>query len=381
MKQLNIKALAENIKRRAEKDIKENNICGVSIAVISPDETLYKAYFGTLSAKDNTPLDDSVLFRMASMTKPVTAVAIMALYDRGLIDIDDPVENYLPQFMDRYIVKMIDGGVEKVCKAETTLTVKHLLTHTSGLLAGECGTVYAKALSIEANKSLKETVDYYSSVGLSFEPYTKNEYSPTAAFDVLARIVEVVSDTDYAEFVTKYITEPCGMTDTVFVPDNEQWQRIIPMHTKENGKSGVFEMKEGCVFENVLVTHYLGGAGLISSLDDYTAFTKMLLNKGEINGNRIISEKAVKLISTPQVPESIMPGNERWGLAVRVITSENYQYLPVGTFGWSGAYGTHFWIDPVNSIAAVYMKNSVYDGGSGAVTAANFEKDVFNSFN
>ena len=153
------------------------------------------------------------------------------------------------------------------------------------------------------------------------------------------------------------------------------------MHIKENGKSGVFEMKEGCVFENVPVTHYLGGAGLISSLDDYTSFAKMLLNKGEINGNRVISEKAVKLISTPQVPESIMPGNERWGLGVRVITSENYRYLPVGTFGWSGAYGTHFWIDPVNSIAAVYMKNSMYDGGSCAVTAANFEKDVFNSFN
>lgn len=380
MKKLNIEVLSENIKSRAESDIKENNICGASIAVISPDETLYKAHFGTLSAEDKSPLNDSTLFRMASMTKPVTAVAIMALYDKGLIDIDDPVENYLPQFEGRYIVKMIDGRAEKVCKAETTLTVKHLLTHTSGLLAGECGVVYANKLSAEANKSLKGTVDYYSSVGLSFEPYTKNEYSPTAAFDVLSRIVEVISDTDYAEFVTKHITDPCGMSNTVFVPTEEQWRRIIPMHTKENGKSGVFEMKEGCVFENVPATHYLGGAGLISSLDDYTAFAKMLLNKGEINGNRVISEKAVKLISTPHVSESIMPGNERWGLGVRVITSDNYKYLPVGAFGWSGAYGTHFWIDPINSIAAVYMKNSMFDGGSGAVTAANFEKDVFNSF-
>ena len=381
MKKLNVEILSENIKNRAEKDIKENNICGASVAVISTDETLYKAHFGTISAEDSTPLDDSVLFRMASMTKPVTAVAIMALYDKGLINIDDPVLKYLPQFEGGYIVKMIDSRMEKVCKANTTLTVKHLLTHTSGLLAGECGVVCADKLSAEANKSLKGTVDYYSSVGLSFEPYSKQEYSPTAAFDVLARIVEVISDTDYAEFVTKHITEPCGMTDTVFVPTEEQWRRIIPMHTKTDGKSGVFEMKEGCIFENVPVTHYLGGAGLISSLDDYTVFAKMLLNKGEINGNRVISEKAVKLISTPQVPDSIMPGNERWGLGVRVITDENYRYLPVGTFGWSGAYGTHFWIDPVNSIAAVYMKNSLFDGGSGAVTAANFEKDVFNSFN
>lgn len=170
------------------------------------------------------------------------------------------------------------------------------------------------------------------------------------------------------------------MYDTAFVPNNGQWERIISMHKKENGKSEVAEMKKGCVFGNVPVTHYLGGAGLISSLGDYTSFARMLLNKGVINGNRIISEKAVKLISTPQVPESIMPGNERWGLGVRVITSENYRFLPVGAFGWSGAYGTHFWIDPVNSIAAVYMKNSMFDGGSGAVTAANFEKDVFNSF-
>ena len=381
MERLNIETLSENIKNRAENNIKENNICGASIAVLSPDKTLYKAHYGTLSVKDDTPLDDSVLFRMASMTKPVTAVAVMVLFDKGLIGIDDPVEKYLPQFKDRYIAQMSDGRAEKVYKAKTTLTVRHLLTHTSGLLAGECGSVYAKEISEEANKSLKGTVDYYSSVGLSFEPYTKNEYSGTAAFDVLARIVEVISDTDYAEFVTKHITGPCGMTDTVFVPTEEQWRRIIPMHTKTDGKSGVFEMKEGCIFENVPVTHYLGGAGLISSLDDYTAFAKMLLNKGEINGNRVISEKAVKLISTPQVPDSIMPGNERWGLGVRVITSENYRYLPVGTFGWSGAYGTHFWIDPVNSIAAIYMKNSKYDGGSGAITAANFEKDVFSALN
>lgn len=181
MKQLNIKALAEKIKRRAESDIKENNICGAPVAVISTDETPYKAHFGTISAKDSTLLNDSVLFRMASMTKPVTAVAIMALYDKGLLDIDHPVEKYLTQFRDKYIVKMTDGRAEKVCKAKTTLTVKHLLTHTSGLLAGECGVVYADKLSAEANESLKGTVDYYSSVGLSFEPYSKQEYSPTAA--------------------------------------------------------------------------------------------------------------------------------------------------------------------------------------------------------
>lgn len=113
-KELNVEALSDNISDRVKKDIKENNICGASLAVISPDKTLYKAHFGTLSAKDDTPINDSVLFRMASMTKPVTAVAVMVLFDKGLIGIDDPVEKYLPQFKDRYIVKMTDGRPEKV---------------------------------------------------------------------------------------------------------------------------------------------------------------------------------------------------------------------------------------------------------------------------
>lgn len=380
MKKIKIDALSENISDRMESDIKNNIISGASVSVISPDDTLFKAHFGTLSAEDKTPPNDSTLFRMASMTKPVTAVAVMTLYDKGLLEIDDPVEKYLPQFKNMYIAEMIDGKAEKVRKAQTTLTIKHLLTHTSGLVSGCSGEFYANELSDETNKTLKDTVDYYSGTGLGFEPYTENQYNATAAFDVLARIAEVISGMNYADFLKKYVTDPCGMHDTVFVPDNGQWERIIPMHKKENGKSGVAEMKKGCVFGNVPVTHYLGGAGLISSLGDYTSFARMLLNKGVINGNRIISEKAVKLISTAQVPESIMPGNERWGLGVRVITSENYRFLPVGAFGWSGAYGTHFWIDPVNSIAAVYMKNSMFDGGSGAVTAANFEKDVFNSF-
>lgn len=377
MKKLDIRLLQKNVEKRIENDISENNISGASVAVISPDELLYKAHFGTLSSEDKTPLDDTVLFRMASMTKPVTAVATSVLYDKGLIEIDDPVEKYLPRFKERYIVKMENGMPKNVGKAQTPITLKHLLTHTSGILAGECGAYYANGLTAEADEVLEATVDYYSTVGLSFEPFTKTEYSGTAAFDVLARVIEVVSYMPYSEFVRKYITEPCDMGNTVFVPSTEQWERIIPMHKKENGESGIFEMKKGCVFESTPAEHALGGAGLVSSLDDYTRFARMLLNNGAINGGRVISEKAVGLISKPHVPESIMPGNERWGLGVRVIASENYRFLPVGTYGWSGAYGTHFWIDPVNSLAAIYMKNSKHDGGSGAVTAANFEKDVF----
>ena len=119
---------------------------------------------------------------------------------------------------------------------------------------------------------------------------------------------------------------------------------------------------------------------MASTLDDYSAFAEMLLNKGNAGEKQIISPELIEMMATPQLPKSIMPDPQVWGLGVRVITHESYKILPVGAFGWSGAYGTHFWVDPVNKITAVYLKNSAYDGGSGALTAAHFEEDVTNSF-
>ena len=233
-------------------------------------------------------------------------------------------------------------------------------------------------MSAEDNKTLKNAVDYFSHCGLGFEPFSTQEYSGTAAFDVLARIIEVISGKDYNDYLKQNIFDLCKMKDTTFIPTKAQWERIIPMHNKIEGRSVLGETYENCIFENIPVTHYLGGAGLISTLEDYSNFAEMLLNTGEFGGNRVLSEKVVELISTPHVPEEIMKERERWGLGVRVITKENYK-LPVGTFGWSGAYGTHFWIDKKNNITAVYLKNSKFDGGAGAVTSENFELDVFNS--
>lgn len=377
---LNVELLDYNVTKRVKSDIEQNNICGCSVAVTDKTATVYTKHFGCLSAENPEPLGDNTLFRMASMTKPVTAAAILTLFDRGLIDINAPVEKYLPQLGNRYIVKSENGVPKFVKSAENMLTVKHLLTHTSGILAGECGAYYSQHLPESTNRDLKSTVDYYAEAGLSFEPFSATEYSAVAAFDVLARIIEVISGIEYNEYIKRYITDPCGMINTTFTPTQSQWSAVIPMHNKRDGKSEVFNMEPDCVFEKTPCTHFLGGAGLISSLSDYLRFAKMLLNNGTIDGNRVLSENAIQLMSTPQVPESIMPGNERWGLGVRVIVSDAYKYLPTGTFGWSGAYGTHFWIDPVNEIAAVYMKNSMFDGGSGAITAANFEKDIFGSF-
>jgi CubicO group peptidase (beta-lactamase class C family) len=163
------------------------------------------------------------------------------------------------------------------------------------------------------------------------------------------------------------------MTNTTFVPSEEQWKNLIQMHDRVDGKSVVAPWKENCIFEDFPCTHFLGGAGLVSTLEDYLKFATMLLNRGMTSEKRLISEKTFSLMEIPHVSEKIMPGNERWGLGVRVIVSEEYHDLPVGAFGWSGAYGTHFWIDPENRIAAVYMKNSEIDSGAANESARKFE--------
>ena len=357
MKTLNPTALAEILDARTAEDIAAQNIDGNAILVIQGDKTLYRKFTGTAK-------DDSV-FRLASMTKPVTAVAALILIDRGLLTLDDLVADYLPGYANM----KLEGGIP----SKTPLTVLHLLTHTSGIGSGKLCAPQAAAMTAEDNRTLANAVEYYSHTELDFEPFTRAFYSATAAFDVMARIIELVSGKDYASFVREEITAPLGMLDTTFTPSDAQWARMISMHGKKDEKSIVVTMPEGCVFGATPVTHPLAGAGLVSTPDDYAKFAMMLKSRG---GN-ILSEHAVELMAAQHVPEDVKPGGESWGLGVRSIRGGGN--LPAGSFGWSGAYGTHFWIDPENDIAAIYMKNSYFDGGSGARTAWQFERDVMSA--
>ena len=228
-------------------------------------------------------------------------------------------------------------------------------------------------------KSLDGAVAFCLRNGLDFEPGSMQLYSGTLAFDILTKMIETVSETDYLSFLKKVIFAPCDMRDTTFVPSAEQKARMVEMHQRDNGENAVFAMAADCIFENYPCTHYLGGAGLVSTLRDYSRFAKMLLHRGKTDTGRILKEESVDLLCTPQISKQIMPGNERWGLGVRVITEDSYPYLPKGSFGWSGAYGSHFWIDPVNQIAAVFMKNSKFDGGAANESARSFEKAVYSS--
>jgi CubicO group peptidase (beta-lactamase class C family) len=332
-------------------------------------------------------LGDRAVFRLASMSKPVTTVATLIQVGKGLIDLDEPIDRFLPKFatVDVGRVDTVNGE-RKLVRVEPTarkLTPRMLLNHTSGLGSMEVGDIQFAALMKDPHCAcVGEVVDYLADTALAFQPTTGQYYSPIWAFDVLARLVELTSDMPFAEFLKARIFDPCGMTDTTFDPTADQWSRMIAMHGRVEDADGTSHSVDApvsmtSVFEALPCAWCSGGAGLAATLPDYVRFAEMLRRGGRTaSGVEILPAAMVCAMGTPTVPTSIMADPQRWGLGVRVITADGH-WLPRGCFGWSGAYGTHFWVDPANDIIAVYMKNSRYDGGSGAVTAAHFEQDVY----
>lgn len=368
---LNEKLLVEKLDDIIQYDIVRNKTFGGVYSVYQEGKCALEKCYGTLSLDSKKQVSHNTLFRLASMTKPVTAIATLILVDRGLISLDDPLEKYLPEFEK---IRIIDDHGNDCGAPIIRPTIRNILNHTSGIGSSE---QKMQHMDDEDKASLDASIAFFVREGLDFEPSTTQRYSGMGAFDVLARIIEIVSKRTYLEFLREEIFEPCNMVDTTFEPTAEQLERLICMHNLVDGKSVNQSMYEGCIYEDFPQEHYLGGAGLVSTLQDYCNFSQMLLNRGKFQNRQLLREDIFDLLCMPQVSSDIMPGAERWGLGVRVITEETYPFLPVGSFGWSGAYGTHFWIDPVNRIYAVFMKNSKFDGGSGNESAGNFERAVY----
>jgi len=374
MQILDEKLLIQNIDNIAQYDFANNKVFGSAYYVFQEGNLAIERCYGNISVNTDVPVTNATLFRLASMTKPITAVAALILVDRGLLSLDDPIARYLPEFADIHIM---DANGTDLGKPKNAPTIRNILCHCSGI--GSDGDKEAKILP-EDRQTIDSYVKFMARIGLDYDPTTKQQYSGMGAYDVLTKIIELVSGTDYLSFLQKEVFAPCNMVDTTFVPNAEQRERLVSMHTCMEGKNAVYGMQEGCIFEQFPCEHYLGGAGLASTLHDYCNFSKMLLHCGRFNDIQLIREETFHLLCTPQVPKDIMPGYERWGFGVRVIDDEYPYYTPKGAFGWSGAYGSHFWIDLENKIFAVFMKNSCVDGGAGNESTKKFEVAVYSSF-
>jgi len=384
MLKLESKTVNSRINATVDKDLADCKYSGVAIRVLQNGETVAEAVKGYADIDTKRPVDGNTLFRLASMTKPVTAVAVLKAQEQGLLNISDSVRYYLPDFKEMYIAKKVtdaDGKVSFVQgeKAQTTLRIHHMLSHVNGFGSGEYSYQFINGLTqTEHMRTLAAFADYTGkNMMLDFEPDTTWGYSGHAAFDICARIVELVSEMPFDEYIQKNIFDPIGVKDITFTPTEEQWSRMIRMHNRIDGKNVSDDSLGRTTFENFPITYFCAGAGLCGTLDSYMKFAEMLRQNGTIDGVTVLAPGSVEMMKSVWPLNNIGPSPvETWGLGVRVI-KHGHPWLPEGLYGWSGAYGSHFWIDPANGITAVLMRNSRIDGGAGSVSSIELEKNVY----
>jgi CubicO group peptidase (beta-lactamase class C family) len=296
---------------------------------------------GVLDVDSKRPMTKEAIFSLASLTKPVTTAAVLTLVEEGRIRLADPVSRFLPEFKD---LKVAETGSRTVA-ARRPITIRDILTHTSGLVA-------PPQIPTDPAATLATFIPRFASEPLEFQPGTRWMYSNTVAFDTAARIVEVVSGTTYDRFLRERIFDPLGMRDTAHVVDAGRQPRLAARYDVTAGGLRRFQRTDP-------VGYFGGGWGLYSTAADYFRFAQMLANNGELDGKRVLSPRAVELMGAVHIPDSL-PGRqagEGWGLGVRVISNNALRntFLSNGSFGWSGASGTHFWVDPERRLVAVFM--------------------------
>ena len=320
---------------------------------------------GVMDIEARKPMQRNAMFRIASMTKPVTSVAVMMLHEEGRFLLDDPVSKFIPEFRSVRVVK--PGTKPAGCTdfetvpAEREITIRHLLTHTAGLPNTGSGVTRDCYRQIEAER-YKDTVGAFTKalarLPLNFEPGTAWEYGP--ATDVLGYLVEVVSGIPLDAFLHTRLFKPLRMPDTVFFVPPDREHRLAVLYTPAGG-NGLQRFSPRGRFWSAGRSRFVGGAGgLVSTAEDYFRFCQMLLNGGELDGVRVLGRKSVELMTSNAIGNlpfrASLPGH-RFGLGFRVQTDvgESGFLGSVGTFGWDGAYNTHFWIDPKEQVIGILM--------------------------
>tara|TARA_B100000575_G_scaffold90293_1_gene71709 strand:+ start:50 stop:1336 length:1287 start_codon:yes stop_codon:yes gene_type:complete len=357
--------------------VDDGMVANITTMVNRNGKIVYFESFGKRGFDDNKEIKNDDLYRIYSMTKPIVSVAIMQLYEKGKFHLNNPVEKFIPELKNLKIAITKDSLVD----AKNKITVKHLLTHTSGLSYGwsrhPADSYYRKA-GLFNSKNSDDFINRVSKLPLRFEPGTKYNYSIST--DILGILVERISGLSLSDYLNKNVFSPLGMVDTFFEVPRNKAKRFLPNHTYDRSTneintidSGKYEDSkkiEGSTMRNYYdVNMYSGGGGLVSTAYDYMIFAECLRNGGEFNGKRIIGSKTLKYMTKGHLPSSIQgigrgesPNDpaiaaRTFGLGFGIINSP--ETLGVigskGIYSWGGAAGTIFWIDPQEEIVVVSM--------------------------
>ena len=334
-----------------QEQVDRHEIAGAVTMVVSKDRVLHLESTGLADVAARKPMQADTVFWIASMTKPITATAVLMLQDEGKLDVHDPVAKYLPEFAN---LKTPSGQ-------PANLTLIQILTHTSGL--GEAGGPAAR----EA-KTLADLVPLWLAAPMQFEPGSRWSYCQSG-INAAGRVVEVVSGMSFDAFLKKRLFQPLGMKSTTFYPGASERARQVTAYAK-NATTGSLEAVPPRPEFSPRDRPPQGNGGLYSTAEDYGRFCQMLLGGGRFQGVRYLSEASMKQLSTPQTPETLPTGffqndtygrrglNYGWALGTCVLKAPHDgvpAMLSPGTFGHGGAWGTQAWVDPVRGVAYVLM--------------------------
>jgi methyl acetate hydrolase len=351
------------------------DVPGVVVTVVNDEGTLYHEAFGVSSTLRRTPMAKDTIFNMASMTKPVTSVAIMMLVEAGRLKLDDEVAKYLPKYKNPVVISKFneaDGSFE-TRPAKRPITIRHLLTHTSGI-----GYTFASpTLAKIAQKTGQIDLD----LPLLFDPGESWAYG--AGTRVLGHVVEAISGQTIDAFLDARILKPLGMQDTGYLVPAAKYPRVVAVNAR--GADGTFVERP---MPATLTAQVAGDGGLYGTAADYGRFLRMLLNGGKLGDTRILSERSVKtmlenhmgkVVVQPQQSSNLAlsrnfplgAGRDRWGLGFQLAADKTPNRRSPGSGTWAGIFNTHFFIDPDKEVGVIVMMQTLpfYDEASMKVYA------------
>ncbi|MBX2946219.1 MAG: beta-lactamase family protein [Cyclobacteriaceae bacterium] len=349
--------------------IESKSIPGAVVLIARNGKIVYHQAYGYSDIDSRKPMQKDNIFRIASQSKAIASLAAMILWEEGKFQLDDPVSRYIPEFKNPTVLKSFNAADSSYTTepAGKEITIRHLLTHTSGIDYAAIGSNEFKAIYAKAGVPsgigndgdvLGDKIKILARLPLKHKPGERWTYGLN--IDVIGYLVELWSGMPFDQFLKKRVFDPLGMKDTWFYLPKDKHDRLVTLYSDQSGK---LARQVAPVYDNVNPDYpksngkyFSGGAGLSSTVEDYAKFLQMFLNKGQYNGVRILSRKTVELILTNQL---YVPDANPFGLAFGLETESNdYQSIvSIGSFSWGGAFNTHYWADPKEQLIGIIYTN------------------------
>lgn len=364
-------ARLEKVTQHLQQHIDDGEISGVVAAVIRDGKIVYSKALGQRDIEKSLPMTDNTLFRIYSMTREITSVAVLQLYEQGHFKLDDPIKMYLPEFEDQRVLLNSDSTDLSQTKSRTgDITVAHLLTHTSGL-GSRSSALYVENQVRDKNISLDQMTSNAARIPLFQDPGTEFRYGIHAT--ILGKLIEVWSGEDFLSYLEKNVFEPLEMNNTMFWAQGDDADRLAQLYRPTDGRLVPYQIETIPFTEKPSLIE--GGVGLLSTVMDFANFSQMVMNKGEFNGTQVLKPETAALIFENGVPEAAMPIGTRgywagsgWTLGGfnLVLDPDTYSFpVSEGTIWWDGSTATRFFIDPKQKLITIIMGQVSPSSGGG----------------